>query len=118
MACGFRGSWMGAGGTDGDKLMIRKLKNFDSSSDGAEAVGFIELDFRQSGQCGKLAFFGPDSTSRMAGKAVDDESALEQAWRDASEPRSGYTPDTGILVSAALPLPALRRPHFQAGNGA
>jgi GNAT superfamily N-acetyltransferase len=51
-------------------------------SDGEEAVGFIELDFREPGQC-EIAFFGliPGCNGKGHGRWMMNQ-ALEQAWRD------------------------------------
>jgi GNAT superfamily N-acetyltransferase len=53
--------------------------------DGAEPVGFIELDFRQSGQC-EIAFFGlvPEQNGKGQGRWMMEQ-ALKQAWRDGIE---------------------------------
>ncbi|MEJ6595479.1 GNAT family N-acetyltransferase [Parasphingorhabdus sp.] len=50
--------------------------------DGEEPVGFIELDFREPGQC-EIAFFGliPEQNGRGQGRWMMKQ-ALEQAWRD------------------------------------
>ena len=49
--------------------------------DGAEPVGFIELDFRQPGQC-EIAFFGlvPAMNGKGQGRWMMNQ-ALERAWR-------------------------------------
>ena len=50
--------------------------------DGEESVGFIELDFREPGQC-EIAFFGliPGQNGRGHGRWMMNQ-ALERAWRD------------------------------------
>ncbi len=50
--------------------------------DGEQPVGFIELDFRQPGEC-EIAFFGliPEQNGKGHGRWMMNQ-ALEQAWRD------------------------------------
>lgn len=50
--------------------------------DGKEPVGFIELDFREPGEC-EIAFFGlvPDQNGKGHGRWMMNQ-ALDKAWRD------------------------------------
>jgi len=50
--------------------------------DGEQPVGFIELDFRQPGEC-EIAFFGliPEQNGKGHGRWLMNQ-ALDRAWRD------------------------------------